>query len=243
MREQVAALRTDATRTPQTGRRPGPGNWKCWYCGSQNHRGGWRDCPSRKRESPTWRPRAQAEQRTSRKDFSVKPHRPSLQGGGNRGQYLQTEPKTQCVQGLRRNPFVRACADGGQEVSMLLDTGVDISLISSEHISEHQKQHIQPTSQSNPRAAPGNVVKMEGVLRMTVRMGRPKGHCHQPPVSRSNRPGGAHDRRCVLLESARKVNLGLAKQHANHAGTPPETGNSISQLPSSGPSTPANRSV
>ena len=37
-------------------------------------------------------------------------------------------------------------------MSMLLDTGADISLISRAHLSEHQKQHIQPTSKVEPKS-------------------------------------------------------------------------------------------
>ena len=84
---------------------------------------------------------------------------------------LPTQPSIHGASELSRSPFVQAQM-AGQEVSMLLDTGADISLISRAHLSDRQKQCIQQSSQSNPRAASGNEVKMEGVLRMTFRLGK-----------------------------------------------------------------------
>ena len=52
LKDQVAALRPAVS-----GRQHTFVNFQCWYCGSRDHKGGWRQCPVRKRESPSWRPR------------------------------------------------------------------------------------------------------------------------------------------------------------------------------------------
>ena len=51
----VAAMRGEPSGV--SSRQRNSHNWKCWYCGYTNHRGGWRDCPKRKREALGWNPK------------------------------------------------------------------------------------------------------------------------------------------------------------------------------------------
>ena len=74
LRKQVAALRS-RTEYPQrsTGRQVGGRRLRhlqCCFCGSHNHGGGWRECPTRRREAPQWKPKVPQKTNCSlRKDF------------------------------------------------------------------------------------------------------------------------------------------------------------------------------
>ena len=84
---------------------------------------------------------------------------------------LEKGLEVNCVQALRNSPFVRVRM-AEEEISMLLDTGADISLIDENHLSEQQRSRIVSSTRGNPRAASGNEVAIRGVLRSTVWLGR-----------------------------------------------------------------------
>ena len=73
------------------------------------------------------------------------------------------------TQNLGHSPFLRV-QTAGEELSMLLDTGADISLVNNDILSDRQMGAIKPTTHRNPKAAGGQEVQLLGVLEMTVRV-------------------------------------------------------------------------
>ena len=99
--------------------------------------------------------------------FSVRPYQSSLQGRDTSG---HTEHKKEQRTGGSRSPFL--CVEmAGEVVSMLLDTGADISLIAHDRLSARLEGTIQPSQRRNAMAAAGYEVEVIGTLRMTVRAG------------------------------------------------------------------------
>lgn len=75
-----------ALQPPRQGRRGPWGsntkNWRCHYCNSTNHQGGWKACPERRKYDPSWTPRprrrakllaGRVEENPSRGDFPENP--------------------------------------------------------------------------------------------------------------------------------------------------------------------------
>ena len=74
LQEQVAALRSRREYPQRSMERHVGGrrfrHLQCWLCGSHNHGGGCRECPTRSREAPQWKPKVpQKTNHSLRKDF------------------------------------------------------------------------------------------------------------------------------------------------------------------------------
>ena len=99
--------------------------------------------------------------------FLVRPCQSSLQ---ERDTCWHTEQKKKQRTGGSRSPFPRVETAGVEGVvSMLLDTGADISLLSHDRLSARRAATIQPSQRCNPMAATGHEVQVIRTLRLTVR--------------------------------------------------------------------------
>ena len=73
---------------------------------------------------------------------------------------------------LKRSPFVRArWGIGNKEVSLLLDTGADVSIVDESILTSDEREAMKEPTTQPPEGVTGEVLNIVGTLTKTVRVG------------------------------------------------------------------------
>ena len=73
---------------------------------------------------------------------------------------------------LKRSPFVRACwGSGNKEVSLLLDTGADVSIVDESVLTSDERKTMRKPDTKSPQGVCGEAINIVGTLTKTVRVG------------------------------------------------------------------------
>ena len=73
---------------------------------------------------------------------------------------------------LKRSPFVRARWGGGnKEVSLLLDTGADVSIVDESVLTSDERKTVRKPDTKSPQGVSGEDMNIVGTLTKTVRVG------------------------------------------------------------------------